>query len=108
MPPPTNIRALQDQRILEIHWSPDHVGRYPYRYLRANCPCAGCIHEMTGQRLLDPGAIPADLTLEDMQLVGSYAVQFRWSDGHSTGVYTYDHLARLCPCDRCTPPGPRP
>jgi DUF971 family protein len=36
-----------------------------------------------------------------MQLVGNYAVRIHWSDGHSTGLYTWDHLLGLCPCPRC-------
>jgi DUF971 family protein len=33
--------------------------------------------------------------------VGRYAIRFHWSDGHSTGIYTFEHLRELCPCPIC-------
>jgi DUF971 family protein len=52
-------------------------------------------------RILDPRGVAAEIAITDMQLVGNYAVRIHWSDGHSTGLYTWEHLLALCPCARC-------
>ena len=102
--PPKDLRANSQSSELEITWEPDHIGCYPYRNLRLACHCAGCVDEMTGERIVDPAAIPEDIKITTMQLVGNYAVKIVWSDGHDTGLYTWKRLAQLCPCPRCTSP----
>jgi len=47
------------------------------------------------RRILDPASVPADITIEKMELVGSYAVRVRWSDGHNSGLYTWERLREL-------------
>jgi DUF971 family protein len=64
--------------------------------LRDQCPCAGCVEEGTGKKILDPSTIPADIRPESISAVGNYAVQIHWSDGHSSGIYTWKLLAELC------------
>jgi DUF971 family protein len=94
------IRKLElvDQAIV-VEWSDGHVSRYDARYLRINCGCAECVEEWSRRRLLDPVSVPADIRAEDHLIVGRYAVQFLWSDGHYTGIYPFDLLRALCPCD---------
>jgi len=87
-----------DVRIL---WRDGHESVYPARYLRQNCRCAGCVEEMTGKQLLDEEALPDDVVPLSLQLVGSYAIQPQFSDGHGTGIYTFEHLRRICPCAQC-------
>jgi len=93
--PPTNIRALQSQQTLEVTWPEGTVNRLPYLMVRSECPCATCRNEWTGERVLDPGSIPADLKLTGMENIGTYAVQFAWSDGHSSGIFTWETLWAL-------------
>jgi DUF971 family protein len=93
---PTNIRAHQAEQVLELTWEGGAVARLPYRYLRGECPCASCRNEWTGQRILDPASIRDDLRLEGMETIGNYAVRLAWNDGHSSGLYTWDTLERLC------------
>jgi DUF971 family protein len=78
-----------------IMWADGRVCRYPYRYLRLQCGCAACIEEMTGRRLLVAASVPENIVAADYFTVGRYAVQFLWSDGHSTGIYPYDSLLRM-------------
>jgi DUF971 family protein len=51
--------------------------------------------------LLDASTVPEDIRAEVVSLVGNYAIKVRWSDGHDTGIYTYEFLLSLCPCERC-------
>jgi len=85
---------------LLIRWHDGHESLYSVRDLRLACRCARCIEETTGQPLLDPHSIPEDVRPVSIQGVGRYAIQFVWTDGHDTGIYTFDHLRGLCPCCR--------
>ena len=93
-PTPTDISAVRDQGVLRIDWGDETVD-LSFVYLRSQCECAHCVNEWTGERLLDPDTIPADITLEKMELVGSYALRIHWSDNHNTGLYTWQHLQEL-------------
>jgi DUF971 family protein len=59
------------------------------------------VDEMTGVRTLAPEGIPEDVYPAAIHYVGRYALQFLWSDGHDTGIYPYDYLRGLCPCEEC-------
>lgn len=93
---PTNIRALRDPAALELHWPGGNIASLPYLLIRENCPCAACVDEITGVRILDPATIPADIRPQQMSFAGNYALKITWSDGHDTGLFTWDSLRRLC------------
>ena len=93
--PPSNIRALQAEQILEVTWPDGQVHRMEYRTIRSQCPCASCRDEWTGERILDPASIRSDLKLVGMENVGTYAVQFAWNDGHSSGIFTWETLRSI-------------
>jgi len=101
---PTKIKLAAGNNTLEVHWSDGHVSAYPYQYLRGRCPCATC-EEMGPPPQQAAGALPIfgqkPLRPERAELVGRYAVQIYWSDGHSSGIYAFGHLRRLCPCPEC-------
>jgi DUF971 family protein len=97
---PANIRAHQAEQTLEVAWDDGLTAQLPYRYLRGECPCASCRNEWTGERMFDPATLPADLRIEGMEAIGNYAVRVSWSDGHASGLYSWDTLRRLaqeCP-----------
>ncbi|HEX9692459.1 MAG TPA: DUF971 domain-containing protein [Gemmatimonadales bacterium] len=102
-PIPQRIHRGDDA--LTITWEEGHEGVFPARALRVACPCAGCRDEMTGRVLLDVASVAADVRALSVRLVGSYAIQIDWSDGHGTGIYTYEFLRAHCPCERCDPDG---
>jgi DUF971 family protein len=56
---------------------------------------------MTGRPLLDPTAVHADVRPVSVALVGGYGLRVQWSDGHGTGIYTFERLLGACPCDAC-------
>jgi DUF971 family protein len=92
---PRDIKALKSEGVLQITWSDGVIQRYGFVFLRGECVCARCVDEITGERILDRATILADLTLEDMQLVGNYALRIYWSDGHNTGLFTWPLLRKL-------------
>ena len=97
---PVEIRRVED-RELHITWADRHQSILPNAYLGQNCAGAACVTELTGERMLNARAVPADNRGVEISLVGRYAVQIRWSDGHSTGIYPFERLRALCPCDAC-------
>ena len=84
-----------------ITWDESHVATFSARDLRLSCQCAECRDEMTGYPLLDPDTVPADISPVTISLVGAYAIKIDWSDGHSTGIYAFETLLKLCPCEDC-------
>ena len=88
---------------IAVEWSDGHASLFEARDLRLNCGCAECVEEWSHRKVLDPATVPADLKAEDYLLVGRYAVQFLWSDAHYTGIYPFDMLRSMCPCDECKP-----
>ncbi len=81
---------------LSITWGDDRVCHYTAPGLRRGCPCAQCVNEWTGQRVLKPESVAKELTILDISIVGRYALNFRWSDGHDTGIYSFRYLRDLC------------
>ena len=82
-----------------IQWGDGMTCRYPFRYLRLQCGCAGCVEEMTGRPILNVAQVPNDIIAADHLIVGKYAVQFLWTDGHDSGIYPYQMLLRLAAND---------
>ena len=97
---PIEIRRV-DGREVHITWADGHRSVYANKALRETCPCAGCVDELTGKRTLDPRSVRPDIRADDIGLVGRYAVRFGWSDGHGTGIYTFQKLRERCPCEAC-------
>lgn len=81
--------------MMELEWPGQTAVMVPFRLLRERCPCASCIDEITGRRILDPSTVPADIVPLNMNFIGNYALKIKWSDGHETGLYTWDHLHEL-------------
>ncbi len=86
---------------VKIEWQDSHRSDYPARILRLLCPCADCVDESTGIRILNPDSVPVDVRAVGIRMVGRYAVEITWSDGHDTGFYSFETLRRLCSCSEC-------
>jgi DUF971 family protein len=101
-PVPYVIERLDDGREIKIQWEEQgHVARYGARFLRGACQCAACVEEMSRRPILDPASIPQDIHALSVRLVGQYAVYCSWSDGHGTGIYPFEFLLEICPCEVC-------
>lgn len=98
---PVEIVGLLRQAIT-ITWEDEHRSAYPARALRLACRCAACVEEMSGQSLLDPASVPDRVQARAIRVVGQYAINIEWSDGHTTGIYRFADLRSDCPCDACS------
>ncbi len=103
-PPPSHLRARKLERVLEVEWADSAeaaelpAARIPFKLLRSSCPCASCVDENTGVRILDPATVPENIQPTNLGFTGNYALKVTWSDGHSTGLYTWDLLAEIARC----------
>jgi len=103
-PVPKIVKRV-NARQTDITWNDGHFSSYPSWYLREKCMCAACVEELTGIRKIQHGNIPSTLERVSVGTVGNYALSFDWSDGHKTGIYSFDYLRQLCPCPECHPEG---
>ena len=94
--PPTGIRSLSKEQALELTWDNGKVIPLSFLFLRGECPCAACVDEFTGQKILDVSTIPKDIHPTDFSMTGNYALKIVWSDNHDSGLFTWDFLALLC------------
>ena len=92
---PAEARVQGDT--VEIVWTDGHVSRYNHRELRLACPCAMCVDEWTGRPRMNPDHVPHEVRVQEIRPVGRYALQFSFSDGHATGIYSYDKLRAADP-----------
>ena len=94
---PTEI-GRANQHDVRIRWQDGHESVYPARELRLACPCAGCVDEMTGAVRIIGTSVAQNVHPLKIELTGRYAVTIHWSDGHHTGIYSFDYLRKHCPC----------
>ncbi len=102
--------AVSKSKGIKIDWKDGHHSEYTLGYLRDECPCASC----TGAHGTEPQEVhllrvlrtrfqmfTPTLKMLKVDPVGQYAIHIDWSDGHSTGIYSFDHLRKVCPCLEC-------
>ena len=90
---PTEIKLHQKSRVMEIAFSDGRSFRLPYEFLRVHSPSAEVRGHGPGQEVLQTGK--REVEIRNLEPVGSYAVQPAFSDGHSTGIYSWDYLYEL-------------
>src|SRR3954468_24178321 len=91
---PTQIIEESDSEI-SIVWSDDKEIRYEAATLRRLCPCAGCVNEWTGERMVKPESVQEGVTFSNIAVVGRYALNFNFSDGHDTGIFSFKYLREI-------------
>lgn len=102
--------AISKSKGIKIDWKDGHRSEYSTAYLRDECPCATC----TGAHGTEPQKSGYSSPTQEMfpmykpsirmtkiEEAGHYALHIFWNDGHNTGIYSYDHLRRICPCEEC-------
>ena len=95
---PTRL-AQHDARTLAIDWADGARSLLDVRALRLACACAECVDEWSGEVRLAPARVPPDVAPLGIHPVGRYAIQIEWSDGHATGIYTFERLRSLVPVE---------
>ena len=100
--------AISKSTGIKIDWRDGHYSDYPLAHLRDHCPCATCTgsHGTEPQRSNYSNPNPFQmfkpaLKMDSVEAVGSYAIRIYWNDGHSSGIYSFDHLRKVCPCAEC-------
>lgn len=100
-----SIKKQPDGQLL-VNWDDGHSSLYSLPYLRTECPCAGCKGEVLFGKVYRPASLPVFTPgmneIQSMSPVGQYGIQTKWKDGHDTGIYSWDYLRLICPCEACT------
>jgi DUF971 family protein len=105
---PTSINASREKKVVTVLWEDGHTSLYSFSLLRAGCPCAECRggHDNMSETP-DPAVFETPPTdspatrLKTIVPIGSYAISPVWEDGHDAGIFRWDYLRALCPCDEC-------
>lgn len=103
----TDEAAFEAERVeasgdvgVRITWADQHVSHWDLATIRGACGCATCHELRHAGRPVYLGSADS-LDVRDAELVGAYGITFHWSDGHSTGIYSWEDLRNGCPCDEC-------
>ena len=84
---------IKDSRYLYIQWDDNSETMLQLANLRKSCPCASCLADKLNRpATYIPLLASPQLTIKNIDQVGSYAIQLTWQDGHNSGIYTYDKL----------------
>ena len=92
-PQPTEIKLHQTSRVLEIAFNDGRSFKLPYEFLRVHSPSAEVRGHGRGQEVLQTGK--RDVTITEVEAVGHYAIRPKFSDGHDTGIFSWDYLREL-------------
>ena len=94
MPKSNSIRNDDEQKLLVVKWKDGSTSEIEWRKLRDSCPCAECteIHGPADPLRLK---LAPNYNLDSVEYIGNYAVQPRWGDGHSSGLYSWNYLREL-------------
>ncbi|MFT7517530.1 MAG: DUF971 family protein [Myxococcota bacterium] len=96
-PPIPNLSAIKRvESSLEFRWQNELCVQLAFTEMRFLCPCAHCVSEIDGKRIIARDSIADDIDLVDMQGIGNYAYRLLFSDGHDSGIYPLKYLHQLC------------
>lgn len=97
---PTRIRLELPANRLSIEWADGHESAYDGAYLRMMCPCAKCRGHSPGEVEPPTWSDCKDVRVQHAAAVGAYALRLDFTDGHDTGIYSFDWLRENCPRGR--------
>ncbi len=102
---PDQVEVSNTGQQMTIVWSDGHKSEYTLFGLRKNCPCVECRGGHGQMGSFDKSLFRVEPTreveVEQIRQVGNHAIRIYWSDGHNSGMYQWETLRRLCPCDEC-------
>lgn len=85
----------KDNHTFSITWSDGSIDHFRLSELQKNCPCAGCVDEITGKRIANAQKVSDNVTALRIENVGHYALKVHFTTGCSRGIYSFDYLRRL-------------
>lgn len=95
---PKDLKVKLAEQRLYVEWNDGRRSEFNLDKLRRDCPCASCRTERDAQRQ-NPLRIlkfnPEGVRVTSAKLVGNYAIQFTWSDGHDTGIFDFRALRAM-------------
>lgn len=95
---PKQIKVADKENLL-IRWEDDSETTLSLKYMRDECPCAGCKGETILLRTYRPPKLqmysPEMYEIKSIEVVGGYAIQITWKDGHNTGIYSWEYIHQL-------------
>ena len=89
---PLELQLLENRRVLAVVWDNGEMTRLPAELLRRSSRAASAVRDAIGN---DPPPLDEQILLTDIQLIGAYAVQLSFSDGHNRGIYPWSYLREL-------------
>lgn len=92
-PQPTDLTVHQNSRVLEVTFDDGRTFRIPFELMRVYSPSAEVQGHGPGQEVLQTGK--RNVGIDSLEVIGHYAVQPRFSDGHDSGIFTWELLYRL-------------
>lgn len=109
---PKKVRVMKTEGTgVAIEWKDGHASEWSFAWLRNACPCATCHEEreQSGRKPGDPKPKPQTLLVMyeapvrpvEVTPVGKYAMKFKWTDGHESGIYSWEYLRHVCQCEAC-------
>jgi Mrp family chromosome partitioning ATPase/DUF971 family protein len=87
--------ASHNESGVSVTWPDGVVVTVPHRTLRLNCQCASCVDEFTNEQRLDPATVSESIRPLSMAPVGNYGVSINWSDGHDSGIFSFNRIREL-------------
>jgi DUF971 family protein len=101
--------AISKSKGIKIDWKDGHHSEYGLTYLRDKCPCAACTGAHGTPPRVPESPAPENpfqmykptLKMLGVEPVGNYAIRINWSDGHNSGIYSWEHLRHICQCPEC-------
>jgi DUF971 family protein len=91
----THIKPYSKDQIL-LTFSNQETYLMSYSDLRLSCVCAGCVDERTGKRLVFSENVTPTIRVTDVRVIGRYAINIHFSDGHTTGIFEFKRLYETC------------
>lgn len=88
-------QLIDEPNGVTIRWADETENYFAAAALRRACACAQCVNEWTGEQMLRPEAVSDSTTIENIGIVGRYALNFKFSDNHETGIYSFKYLREL-------------
>jgi DUF971 family protein len=103
---PTSLKVhVTSGQGVDVVWADGHSSHYDFPYLRDHCPCALCNDERE-KKAKNPSSSVLPMykprvTARAAAAVGNYAIQIEFSDSHATGIFSFERLREICPCQEC-------